>query len=118
MGFTLLSLFVAFIIRLPALYVSLTQVGYFRLSKGTLITLAMFSTLLGVIMPAAGIDVVGVMFRIALLAVIVMVVMRSDIMDALKAVVVAAFIESIILLALSLSPVSFLVAGLGFLSVP
>ncbi len=119
MSFTIISLVVAFLIRLPALYLALTQVGYFRLSSGNLVAIALFSTLLGVIMPAEGmLDIIGALFRIVLLSIIIMVLMRGEITDSLKAVVVAAVIESVIILTLSLSPVSFLVAGLGIFSVP
>jgi len=118
MAFTLLSLAMAFLIRVPALYVALTRVGYFRISKSTLILVALFSTFLGVIMPAGFLDIVGVLFRVVLLSIILMILLRGELMDSLKSVAVAAFLESIMILALSLSPFSFLVAGLGVLSVP
>ncbi len=118
MSFTIVSLVFAFILRLPALYAALTQVGGFKLSFGNLVAIALFSTLLGVIMPAGPFDVIGAIFRIVLLSIILMVLMRAEINDALKAVVVAAVIETVIIFTISLSPVAFLVAGLSPFSVP
>ena len=119
MGFTLISMAVAIAIRIPSLYVALSQQGYDRLEIPKLFMLALFSALLGFIMPATGLlDIGGVLFRVMLFAVIIMVLMKLEFFDALTVVIIAAIIESIIILALIISPVSFLVAGMSPLTIP
>ncbi|MCK4327325.1 MAG: hypothetical protein KAW41_02500 [Candidatus Diapherotrites archaeon] len=119
MAMGLVQMAVAVGIRLPALYIAISRQGYPNLSTGLIIMLAVFSALLGFFMPAGGIlDIGGALFRIVLFAVIIMILFRAEFMEALGVVIVAAIIESLIILALSISPVSWLVAGMSPLTIP
>jgi len=118
MGFTVLSLIISFLLRIPALYIALSQQGFNKMETPKLIFLAAFATLLGVIMPATGFDVAGVLFRIALFAVVLVFFMQLEFLEAITVVFVSSILLAIMIFALSLSPVSFLVEGLGLLSIP
>ena len=119
MAFGLVQMAVAVGIRIPSLYVAISREGYMKVQPSTLLMLSVFSALLGFFMPASGVlDVGGALFRIALFALIIMVWFRTEFMEALGVVIVAAIIESLILLALSISPVSWLVAGMSPLTIP
>lgn len=119
MAFGLIQMGVAILIRLPALYVAISREGYYKMDKTTLIMLAVFSALLGFFMPAGGLlDIGGALFRIVLFAIIIMVLLRTEFFEALGIVLVAAIIESLIILALSISPMSWLVAGMSPLTIP
>ncbi|MBN3037047.1 MAG: hypothetical protein JW834_01235 [Candidatus Diapherotrites archaeon] len=119
MEFTLVSLVAAFLIRMAALYVALTRAGFWKLEPKELVLLATFSTLLGVIMPATGLlDVTGALFRLLLFSIILVIFMRMEIADALGATFVAAIIEAVAIFALSISPISWAVAGMSWLAVP
>ena len=118
MSFTIMSILVAIMIRIPALYVGLSREGYWEVDAPTLIFLAIFAAFLGFIMPAQGIDLIGTFFRIVLFTIILMVLVRMDFTDALGTVIFAAIIEAIIIVALMISPFNSLVAGMSPLMVP
>ncbi len=106
-------------IRIPALYVAVSRASGWRVSPPLIVMLAVFSALLGFFMPATGIlDIGGMLFRVFLFAIIIMVLMRMEFLEALGIVIFAAIIESIIILAISISPVSWLVAGMNVLTIP
>jgi len=115
----LIQMAVAVLIRLPALYIAVSRESYYRVEAGTLVMLALFSALLGVVMPATGfLDIGGALFRVVLFTVIVMVVVRTEVLDSLGIVVVAAIIEAVIILGFSISPFAWLVEGMNVLSIP
>ena len=112
-----LAMVVAIIVRLPALYLTLTGMRY-RVESGTLLVLALFSALLGFVMPAVGFDIAGMVFRVALFTVIVMIMTRANILNSLIIVLIAAVVESFTILLLSLTPLSFVVSGMSPLTIP
>lgn len=115
----LVQIAAAVAIRIPALYLAISRIGFYKIESGTLLMLSLFSAMLGFLMPATDIlDIGGVLFRIALFTVIVMIVMRVEIGDAFGIVFVAAIIESLIILFLMISPLSWLVAGMNPLTIP
>ena len=117
MAFSPLTIIVAIVIRLPALYVALSR-GHVRVESSTVVALAIFSAFLGVLMPAAGFDLIGMIFRLALFAVIVMVLTRRSVGGSFAVVLVASVIETVIIFVISISPLNFLVAGMGMFSIP
>jgi hypothetical protein len=119
MGFTVISVFVAVLIRIPALYVALSHQGFHKIEVSNLFLLAMFSALLGVIMPAGGIlDIGGVLFRVGLFSLMLMVMMRLEFFEGLTTTIIAAIIEAIIIAALLFTPFSWLVEGMSVLTIP
>lgn len=122
MPITVLNIVTTFIIKLAALYIVLSLVGYWEMPKNKLILLTTFSTFLGLITPVGSAmilsTITGILFRVVLFGVIVMVLTRLRMMEAFSAVIGAAVIESIILLTLSFSPFSFLTQGMSPLMVP
>ena len=119
MAFGLIQMAVAVGIRIPALYVAISREGYFRIDKGALIMLSLFSALLGFFMPAHGIlDIGGALFRITLFAIIVMVLIKTDFLESFGVVIIAAIIEALMILALSISPFGWLVSGMSPLTIP
>ncbi len=119
MAFGLVQMAVAIGIRIPALYVAISREGYYRIDKGTLIMLSLFSALLGFFMPAHGIlDIGGALFRIMLFAILMMVLLKAEFIEAFGIVIIAAIIESLIILAFSISPFGWLVSGMSPLTIP
>ena len=112
-------LLIAFLIRFIGLYTAFARAGYYRIDKGGLVVLALFSTLLGFIMPAGGFfDIFGVIFRIALFAIIIMIFAKTEFMEGIGITITAAIVESLIIIVLMITPFSWIVAGMGPLTVP
>jgi len=119
MAFGLVQMAVAVGLRIPAIYIALSRESGWKISPVMVVMLALFSAMLGFFMPAGGIlDIGGALFRICLFAIIIMILLKMDFMEALGVVVVAAIIESLIILALTISPFSWLVAGMSPLTIP
>lgn len=122
MPITIVNIITTFIIKLAALYIVLSLVGYWEMPKNKLLLLTAFSTFLGLLTPVSSAmilsTITGIVFRVVLFAVIVMVLTRLRMMEAFSAVIGAAIIESIILLTLSFSPFSFLTQGMSPFMVP
>ena len=119
MTLSMITLGAAFFIRIVALYLVILKEGYWNFNrKFLLLFLAAFSTFLALIMPATGFDVIGIIFRVALFAVILMTLLGINYFECIWMVVEAAIIETIIVLALMITPLAFVVNGLSLLVIP
>jgi len=115
----ILSLIAGFVTRTVGLYVSLNLSGFWKLEPSELLLLSSFSMLLGVILPVTNLlDVSGLIFRVAVFCVMLIFVMKLDLFEAIRVVVVAAIIQGIIILVLTFTPFSFLVVGLTPWTIP
>jgi hypothetical protein len=117
MALTVLTLATAVVIRLVALNIILRK-SYYPVQMPTIVFLAILSTFFGFIMPAPLLDVSGFLFRAGLFVLAVMLLARTSMGEAVGVVVIASIIESTIIVVLSLSPLSYLVAGMNWASIP
>lgn len=122
MPITIFNLVTTFVVKLSALYIVLSLVGYWEMPKNKLVLLAAFSTFLGLVASAGSATILstitGILFRAVLFAVIILILTRLRMTEAFSAVIGAAVIEFIIFLTLSFSPFSSLVQGMSPFMVP
>ncbi len=122
MPITVLNLATAFLTRVAALYLVLTKTKYWEVNARKLLLLAMFSTFLGLIAPSGAAitlaSISGIIFRITLFTAIIFILTGLNISESFSAVIMAAIIEFVMLMALSISPAAFLVQGMSPFTIP
>ncbi len=113
----LLSMATAFILRVVSFYIGFKRSGWIAVKGNVLLIVALFSLVLGILVPAGNFDIMGIFIRMLVVAAIIMVFMNEDITDAISITITAAVVQIVISFLLQIFA-PFLIEGLSPFTVP